>query len=159
MKLSSKQLAQGALIAALYALLTLAVQPVSSGLVQLRVSEALCVLPYFTPGAVPGLFLGCLAANLAVGALPLDVLFGSLATLVAAYLAYRMGRAGWSPFLLPLPAVVLNAAAVGWLLCYVYQVGVPLYLCMLYVGAGQALSCYVLGMPLFYVLRRYPRLF
>ena len=75
-----KHIVRGALIAALYALLTLAVQPLSSGLVQLRVSEALCVLPWFTSSAVPGLFLGCLIANLAVGAMLPDIIFGSLAT-------------------------------------------------------------------------------
>ena len=88
-----KHIVRGALIAALYALLTLEVQPLSSGLVQLRVSEALCVLPWFTSSAVPGLFLGCLIANLAVGAMLPDIIFGSLATLIAAYLTYWMGRA------------------------------------------------------------------
>ncbi|MEL7603718.1 MAG: QueT transporter family protein, partial [Bacillota bacterium] len=78
----TKYLIYGAMIAAIYFVLTYAVAPISSGLFQCRISEALCVLPYFTPAAVPGLFVGCLTANLimmtTMGILPLDVIFGSL---------------------------------------------------------------------------------
>ena len=81
-----KKLVQGALIGALYAVLTLAAAPISYGLMQVRISEALSVLPYFTAAAVPGLFVGCIVANLLGGAALYDVIFGSLATLLAAFL-------------------------------------------------------------------------
>ena len=76
-------LCEAALIAALYATLTIII-PGGSGQIQIRVSEALTILPFFTPAAIPGLFIGCITANLVVGAGPLDVIFGSLATLAAA---------------------------------------------------------------------------
>ncbi|HWR23076.1 MAG TPA: QueT transporter family protein [Feifaniaceae bacterium] len=160
--MKTKYLIQGAMIAAIYFVLTYAVAPISSGLLQCRVSEALSILPFFTPAAVPGLFVGCLVANLimmfTVGLLPLDVIFGSLATLIAAYLSYVISRkvpikaARW---LAPAPAVVVNALVVGWLLSDVYQVGVSYLVCALYVAAGQILACYVLGMPLLFLLERY----
>lgn len=151
----TKNIVRAAAIAAIYTLLTLAVQPISSGLIQARVSEALCVLPYFTVSAVPGLFLGCLISNLITGAAIQDVIFGSLATLAAAWLTYRIGRHELTAWLAPAPAVIVNAVVVGALLCYVYQVGVPVEICMAYVAAGQLISCYALGMPLIQVLRRY----
>ncbi|MDO5111948.1 MAG: QueT transporter family protein [Clostridia bacterium] len=153
--MKTRELARGALIGALYVLLTLLFAPISSGLVQVRVAEALCVLPCFTFSAVPGLFVGCLIANLLTGAAPYDVIFGSLATLLAADCTWRMRKAGWSKWLMPLPSVVWNALIVGWLLCYVYAVGVSFPLCALYVGAGQALACYALGMPLMALLGKY----
>ncbi len=121
----------------------------------MRVSEALCVLPCFTGAAVPGLFIGCLLANLLTGAALYDVIFGSLATLAAAAATYYMHRRGMNKWLMPLPSVLFNALIVGWLLSDIYQVGVSFELCALYVGLGQALACYVLGMPLMALLKRY----
>lgn len=149
-----RELARGALIGALYAALT-PVIPFSSGLMQLRVSEALCVLPWFCPAAAPGLLLGCLLGNLLSGAVPLDIIFGSLATFAAALLTRRFKKWGASKWLAPLPAVLINAAVVGALLCWAYEVGVPYYQCALYVAAGQSLACYGLGMPLMLVLERH----
>ncbi|MDR0840033.1 MAG: QueT transporter family protein [Christensenellaceae bacterium] len=152
----TKNLSRGALIAALYALVTFAIAPISSGLLQVRISEALCVLPYFTPAAIPGLFVGCLVGNLLTpGADPLDVVFGSLATLLAAALTYLLARRGRSRYWAPLPAVAVNALVVGWLLADIYQVGVPFLLCALYVAAGQALACYGLGLPLMALLDKH----
>ncbi len=157
-----KYLIQGAMIAAIYFVLTYAVAPISSGLLQCRISEALSILPFFTPAAVPGLFVGCLVANIimmfTVGVLPLDVIFGSLATLVAAYLSYAISRRVPSKvgrWLSPAPAVIVNALVVGWLLSDVYQVGVSYLVCALYVAAGQIIACYVLGMPLLFLLDGY----
>lgn len=127
---------RGAAVAALYALFTLAIAPISSGLMQLRLSEGLCVLPYFAP------------ANMLTGAMWFDVVFGSLATLIAALITAYMGKRGMSKWLAPLPAVVMNALVVGAVLCYGYQVGVSYPVCALYVGAGEAISCYAVGMPL-----------
>ncbi len=122
---------------------------------QLRVSEALCVLPCFTGAAVPGLFVGCLLANLLTGAAIWDVIFGSLATLLAALATYVMHKKGMNRWLLPLPSVLFNALIVGWLLSCVYMVGLPFGVCALYVGAGQAAACYALGMPLMKLLEKF----
>ena len=118
------------------------------GVFHFRVSEALTILPYFTPAAIPGLFIGCLLSNLITGALPYDLIFGSLATLIAALITAYIGKRGMSKWLAPLPAVVMNALVVGAVLCYGYQVGVSYPVCALYVGAGEAISCYAVGMPL-----------
>lgn len=144
-----------AVIAALYAALTFII-PWSSGLIQLRVSEALCVLPFYMPEATAGLFIGCLIGNLLAGCIPIDIAFGSLATLVAALVTAYIAKKGGSKWLLPLPSVVINALVVGAVLCYGYGVGVPYYLCATYVFIGQALSCYGLGMPLFFALKKLP---
>ncbi len=153
-----KYLVQGAIIAALYTLITLLVAPISSGLIQLRISEAMAVLPYFTPAAVFGLFVGCLVSNLLLGAAILDIVFGSLATLLAAYMAFKL-KANVSPasarLFVPLPAVLINALVIGWLLFDVYKVGPPFWVCAMYVALGQAFICYGLGVPLFFLLERY----
>lgn len=153
-KFTVRALAQGAIIAAVYALLTIFLAPISSGLFQCRVSEAMSVLPYFTFSAVPGLFIGCLIANLLVGASIYDILFGSLATLLAAYITYAM-RKHVTKYLAPLPSVVINALVVGWLLTNVYQVGVSFWVAAGYVAAGQAVACFALGIPLMKLLERF----
>ncbi|MEG2056154.1 MAG: QueT transporter family protein [Clostridia bacterium] len=156
MKLKPKVLVEGAAIAALYIVLTLLsfALNLSSGLIQLRLSEALCVLPFFSPVAVFGLFIGCFFANILTGAVFLDIVFGSIATLVAAILALWFKNLKFSRWLIPLPSVVVNALIVGSLLVYAYGVTVPLYAAVLYVAAGQILACYGIGMPLFYALEK-----
>lgn len=148
-----KEIARGAIIAAVYALLTIFLAPISSGLIQCRVAEALCVLPYFTFSAVPGLFVGCLLANLLTGAPIWDVLFGSVATLLAAYTTYLLRKRA-TKFIAPLPAVVFNAVIVGALLVYVYAVPVTYPIAVLYVAAGEAVACFGLGLPLLLALGR-----
>jgi uncharacterized membrane protein len=149
-----KDLVRGAIIAALYALLTIFLAPISSGLVQCRVSEALCILPYFTFAAVPGLFVGCLAANLLTGAAIYDVVFGSLATLLAAYTTYLI-RSRVSKYLAPMPPVIFNGIIVGALLVYVYGVPVTYPVAAAYVAVGELIACYALGLPLLLVLERF----
>ncbi len=139
-------IARAAIIAALYAALTLALAPISYGLIQFRVAEALTVLAYFTPAAVPGLFIGCLVANIIGPNGLLDIIFGSLATLIAAFMTYNIKN----KYLAPLPPVVVNALIVGPIVAY--YVGAPFYLGMLYVGAGQVVVCYLLGLPLLLAL-------
>ena len=90
-------LMQASLIAAIYAAITIALAPISYGQIQVRVAEALTILPAFTPAAIPGLFVGCIVANLYGGGGIIDVVFGSLATLMAAYLSYKMPKK-WSIF-------------------------------------------------------------
>ena len=131
----------------------MAIAPFGFGPWQLRVSEALTVLPYYTTVAVPGLFVGCLLANLISSYGLLDIVFGSLATLVAAALTTRIKRR----WLVPLPSVLINAVVIGAVIAY-SSVGTPdegpFLLFAAQVGLGQLLSCYGLGMPLMLVLDR-----
>lgn len=152
--LTVRDLARAAIIAAIYAILTIALAPISSGLIQCRVSEALCVLPYFTFSAVPGLFIGCLLANLLTGAPLYDVVFGSLATLLAANITYLL-RNRASRYLSPMPSVVVNALVAGALLVYVYDVGVGYWIAAGYVAIGQAIACFGIGLPLMSLLTRF----
>ncbi len=149
--ISTKSLVHAAAIAAVYAALTLLLEPISYGPIQLRVSEALCVMVFFTPAAVPGLFVGCVLANILGGFGLYDIVLGSLATLIAAYLGYRLREYKW---LVPLPAVVANALIVGPMLFYLYQLGETALLCVATVGIGQFLACYVLGIPLLLLMER-----
>ncbi len=139
-----------ALIAAMYAAVSLAFAPTSFGPVQLRVSEALCVLPYFTPAAIPGLFVGCIISNCFVsGMIWADIVFGSLATLFAAILARKLRKFKW---LVPLPAVVLNALVVPFVLKFGYGFSDALWFMAVTVGLGQIGACYCFGMPVMYAL-------
>jgi uncharacterized membrane protein len=159
MKNNVKYLAQAAMIAAIYSALVIlaALTPFGAlnfGQVQFRLSEALTVLPYFTPAAVPGLFVGCLVSNIAGTAagvgfgLP-DIVFGSLATLAVAFCSRMIKRWKW---LVPLPPVIINAIVVG--LVVSYGLKLPLAACVLSVGAGQAVVCYMLGFPLLLLLEK-----
>lgn len=138
-----------AIIAALYIAITVSLAPFSYGLIQVRVSEALTVLPFIFPESMWGLFLGCLIANLYGGFGWIDIVFGSLATLIAAYLTSKMPTS----ILAPLPPVLVNAVIIGFVLKYV--LGTPLLLSMGYVAVGQIVSCYALGLPLLYFLKKY----
>ncbi len=144
---------KAAMIGAVYALLTIILHPISYGMVQVRVAEALMVLPFFTPAAVPGLFVGCLIANMFGGLGILDIVFGSLATLVSAYLVTRIKF----KYLVPLPPVIINALVVGLILHYVLEM--PLYLTVLWVGAGQLVACYGIGLPLLLLLEKRRHIF
>ena len=147
---------QSGLIAALYTVLTVFVGAfgLASGAVQFRVSEALCVLPFFTPAAIPGLTIGCLISNLLTGCLWQDVLFGTLATLIGALGARMLKKIPW---LVPLPTVLANTIIVPFVLAYAYHMEGGLPFLMLTVGAGEILSAYVLGMVLLLALKKYER--
>jgi uncharacterized membrane protein len=145
-----RYLVQAAVVAAIYAAMTYALAPISYGLVQVRISEALCVLPALMPAAVPGLFVGCLIANLLGGFGLLDIVAGSLATLIAAYCTYRLRRHIW---LIPLPAVAINALVIGYVLNI--SLSMPYPVAAAYVFAGQAVACYGVGIPLYLTLRKY----
>lgn len=142
-------LVQASLIAAVYAAITIALAPISYGQIQVRVAEALTVLPAFTPAAIPGLFVGCIVANLYGGGGIIDIVFGSLATLVAAYLSYKMPK----KWLVTLPPIIVNGIIIGYVLNYVY--GAPLLITMGWVSIGQIIACYGLGYPLMTVLEKY----
>ena len=145
---------QAAVIAALYVVLTLFINAfdLASGAIQVRISEALTILPYFTPAAVPGLFIGCLLSNFMTGAAIWDILFGSLATLIGAIGTYLLRKWKWCA---PLPPILSNTIIIPFVLTYAYGIpgGIPFF--MLTVGAGEVLSCGVLGMILLFALQRY----
>lgn len=143
-----KYVVQAAVIAALYAVFTIFFTFSSYGLIQVRVAEALTVLPFFTPAAIPGLFAGCIIANIFSPNGMVDVIVGSLATLTAAVLSRHMPRR-----LVPVPPIAVNAAAVGIMLSVLLNF--PVWLSVLYVAAGQAVACYGLGYPLLLLLQKF----
>lgn len=144
-----RTLARAAIIAAIYASLTLLLAPISYGPVQFRLSEGLTILPVLMPEAIPGLFVGCLLANILGGSTILDIVFGSLATLVASLLTRKL-RA--RPVLAALPPVLVNALVIGLVLSLTLE-NMPFGYTALTVGAGQVVSCYGLGLPLWWSLR------
>ncbi len=143
---------QAAAIAAVYVVLTVVFAPISFGEVQVRFAEALTILPYFTPAAIPGLFIGCIIGNLTGGAIPVDILFGSLATLIGALGSYALRR---YKYLVPLPPIAANTVIVPFVLYYGYGVTLPIPLMMLSVGAGEVLSCGVLGLIVLFALDKH----
>ena len=145
-------LAYAGVIAAVYVVLTYVFAPISFGEVQVRVAEALTILPVFTPAAVPGLFVGCLLGNTLGGAALPDIIFGSLATLAGA-IGTRMLRKA-HPFLAPVPPILANTIVVPWVLKYAYGVDLPIPFMMLTVGIGEVVSCGVLGLVLYTALKR-----
>lgn len=154
-KLSPKRLLQGALIAAIYAVLTAVLAPISYGPMQLRLSEALTVLPAFTPAAVPGLILGCALGNLLGPYGVFDVLLGALATAAAAGGSYLLRG---HDLLVPLPPVIANGLIIGGMLHFVY--GVPgFWACVLWIAGGEMVVCYAIGLPLIKLLKKYRHIF
>lgn len=143
-------LVQAAMIGAIYVVLTVAFAPISFGEVQIRFAEALTILPFFTPAAVPGLFVGCLIANILGGAILPDIIFGSLATLIGAVGTYLLRKQ--SKYLAPVPPIVANMLIVPFVLRYGYGVNLPIPLMMLTVGAGEVISAGVIGLILLNVL-------
>ena len=146
-------LSQAAMIAAIYVVLTYVFAPFSFGEIQVRIAEALTILPVFTPAAIPGLFIGCLIGNIIGGAILPDIIFGSIATLLGAFFTYQLCR---SPQLLaPLPPILANTLIVPFVLRFGYGVALPIPFMMLTVGIGEILSCGVLGLVLYFALRKY----
>ena len=131
-------LTQAALIAAVYVVLCVVFAPISYGEVQVRVAEALVILPFFTPAAIPGLFVGCFLSNLIGGSIILDVVCGSLATLLGAVGSYYLRK---SKILVLLPPIVANSLIVPFM--------------MLTVGIGEVIAVAGLGSALLHVLMRY----
>lgn len=144
----TKGLTYAAIIAALYVILSYLshLLGIASGAVQVRISEALTVLPFFTPSAVSGLTVGCLITNLVTGCAPWDTVFGTLATLLGGLGTYLLRKR--SPYLSPLPPILANTVIIPLVLAKVYGVGTPVPLLALSVFAGEFIACGVLGMIL-----------
>lgn len=138
-------IAQSAMIAAIYIVLLVVFAPISYGPVQVRIAEALTILPYFTPAAIPGLFVGCFLGGIVTNGVPIDFVFGSLATLVAAFLSYCLRK---HKFLVPIPPILINAIAIPWVLRFAYFAPDSIPFMMLTVGIGEVIACGVLGIPL-----------
>jgi uncharacterized membrane protein len=145
-------LTQGALIAALYTALTYLINyfGLANGAIQVRISEALTILPVFTPAAIPGLFIGCLLSNLLTGAAIWDIVFGSLASLLGAVFTYLLRK---HEKLAALPPILSNTLIIPFVLKWAYGVPDALPYLFLTVGLGELLSCGVLGMILLYALK------
>ena len=149
-------MAQAAMIAAIYVVLTIVFAPFSFGEVQIRIAEALTILPVFTPAAIPGLFIGCLIGNIFGGAVLPDIIFGSLATLIGALGTWILRDK--NSFLAPLPPIISNSLIVPFVLRYAYGVNLPIPFMMLTVGIGEIIGCGVLGIVLHTALSKYKNL-
>ena len=135
-----------AMIAAIYVVLNIIFATISYGPIQIRIAEALVDLPFIDPSAIMGLFLGCILANV-IGPLGMiDIIGGSLCTLIAAYLTYKVKN----PKLAPLPPVLINAFGVSIYLHLLFDL--PYWITVLYIGLGEVIACYVLGYPLLILL-------
>lgn len=159
----TKYVATAALVAATYASLTIFLAPISFGPLQIRVAEALTVLPYLFSSAVWGLWIGCFLGNVYGGLGPIDMLGGSTITLIAAYLTLYLRRFK-KPILAPLPPLLCNALGVSAYLQFLlapppiafwhlHQLP-PYVLFVVTVGLGQLIACYGLGYPLLLILSK-----
>lgn len=155
----SEFIVESAVIAALYVILTAlsGALGLASGVVQVRFSEALTVLPFFTAAAVPGLTVGCLISNLLTGGAVWDIIFGSLATLLGAAGTYLIGKTGkkTAKWLAPAPPIAANTVIVPLVLAFAYGAEESVPFLMLTVGIGETVSCGVLGMILFGTVEKY----
>ncbi|KPK99273.1 MAG: hypothetical protein AMJ90_09585 [candidate division Zixibacteria bacterium SM23_73_2] len=145
MSFSTKYLARIGIIASFYTVITIIFAPLSYGPVQIRISEALTVLPFVAPSAILGLFFGCVVANVYGGLGLADVIGGSVCTILAAIFTYLLSRTK-KPILAPLPPVIINALGVSLYLHLLFNL--PYLLTVIYIAVGEFLACYVLGYPL-----------
>lgn len=154
-------LVQAAMIAAIYVVLTFIANAfgLANYAVQVRFSEALTILPYFTPAAIPGLFVGCMLSNILTGCILPDIIFGSFATLIGGFGTYFLRKWKWCA---PITPIISNMVIVPLVLIYGYGFlidGVSIAYCygyyMLTVGAGEIISCGILGMILLFTLEKY----
>lgn len=144
-------LTEAAIIAAIYTVLVFIFQSISYGPIQFRIAEVLTILPYFTPSAIPGVTIGCFLSAIFTGADVLDMIFGSLATLIAALLSYSLRR---YKYLVPIPTIVVNALVIPWVLKAAYGEAQPIPLMMLSIGASEFIAVGILGMVLLFALER-----
>lgn len=146
---NTRSLVKASLIGSLYCVLVVLFAPISYGPVQVRIAESLTLLPYVWLEAVPGLFIGCVLANMIGGFGIIDIVFGSLATLIAAFLTRKMPNL----FLAALPPVVVNMIIVGGYLALLLDL--PFLSTSLYIAAGQGVACFGLGIPLVWIITKH----
>ncbi len=145
---------RAAMIAAIYVVMTYFINAfgLANGAIQVRISEALCILPIFTPAAIPGLFIGCLLSNILTGCMVLDVVFGSIATLIGAIGTYLLRH---TKFAYTLPPVLANTIVVPLVLRYVYGVGDAYWYLVVTIAIGEIISICIIGVILKKVLWKY----
>ncbi len=153
MKLNTKHITHSAIIAALYIILTEISNlfGLASGVIQVRISEALTILPMFTPAAIPGLFVGCFISNVLCGNLLLDVIFGSVATLIGALGTYYWGKNKYLGAFFP---ILSNTIIIPFVLKYVYCFEGAMWYFVVTVGLGEIISCGLLGVLLYRILKK-----
>lgn len=146
-------LTQAGVIAALYVVLTLLANAfgLANYAIQVRFSEALTILPFFTPAAIPGVTLGCLISNIVTGCALPDIVFGTLASLIGAVGTFLLRKSKWFA---PIPPIAANTVIVPFVLLYAYGIE-PLWFSFVTVGIGEIISCGILGMLFLNVLSRY----
>lgn len=152
--MKTKHLTQAAIIAACYVVLTFIANSLglASGAIQVRFSESLCVLPVFTPAAIPGLFIGCLISNILSGCVIFDIVFGSIATLVGAVFTYLLRR---YKYLSVVPPIVSNTLIIPLVLKFAYGLPAGISYFIITVGIGEIISCGILGTLLMLYLKKY----
>ena len=153
MKNDVLSITRAAIIAALYAILTFLSNTLglASGLIQVRISEALVVMCIFSPAAIYGMAIGCLISNILTGCLLPDIILGTVATLIGAIGTRFLGRR--FKYLAPIPTILANTLIVPFLLFFVYGFK-PLWLCFITVFVGETISCYVFGIPLYFLINK-----
>ena len=146
-------LTQAGVIAALYVVLTLLANAfgLANYAIQVRFSEALTILPFFTPAAIPGITIGCLISNIVTGCALPDIVFGTLASLIGAVGTFLLRKSKWFA---PIPPIAANTVIVPFVLLYAYGIE-PLWFSFVTVGIGEIISCGILGMLFLNVLSRY----
>lgn len=148
--MSLKNLTRIAIYASIYIALTLIFSAISYGPIQFRISEFLTVFPFIDPISIVGLFLGCFIANFFSPAGWIDVVFGSLCTLIAGYLTYKMPKI----YLAPIPPIVVNALGVSLYLHVFFKL--PYWLNVLYIAIGEAVVTYLIGLPILIYIDKNP---
>lgn len=146
-------LTRGAIIAALYIILTFIANAMglANYAIQLRFSESLCILPYFTKSAIPGLFIGCLLSNILTGCALPDIIFGSIATLLGSIATYLLRKYKWAA---PIGPILSNTLIIPFVLLYAYGIK-PLWFSFITVAIGEFISCGFLGILLLKSLEKY----
>jgi uncharacterized membrane protein len=150
--MNTKKITRIAFYAVIYSVLTMVLYPISYGPIQVRISEFLTLFPFLDPLAVPGLFLGCFMANIFSPIGWIDMIFGSLCTLIAAYLTRKMPNV----YLAPLPPILVNAFGVSLYLHLFFDL--PYLLNVFYIGIGEAIATYIIGLPIVLYILKSPQL-
>ena len=150
----AKFLTTAASIAATYVVLTLFtnILGLANSVIQVRISECLCILPVFTPVAIPGVFLGCLISNLLCGCVFWDIVFGSLATLIGAIFTYLLRQ---NKYLSAIPPIISNTIIIPFVLKFSYGIPGSIWYFFVTVGIGEIISCGILGILLYNCLKKY----
>lgn len=152
MKKNTRYITTAGIIAAIYIVLCIALRPISFGAVQFRIAESLCILPYFTSAAVPGLAVGCFLANILGGADLFDIIFGTLATLIGAAGSYYLRK---RKYLVSLPPILANTIILPFVFRFAYGEASPFWILAGTIGLGEVVSAGILGTLLLLMLEKY----